>query len=113
VIAGSRLLDNSSIYDPYWSVLPIGLALWHLHDAPADGSAARQTLVLALARQLLRHPPVPHRADLARRSSSRPSPTSSCARFACCGVADHPHRPPAAERRAACQFTPGLLKSPP
>ena len=48
VFAGSRLLDNSSIYDPYWSVLPIGLALWHLVDAPPGASGARQALVLAL-----------------------------------------------------------------
>ncbi len=48
VFAGSRCFDNSSVYDPYWSVLPIGLALWHMVDAPADASGLRQVLVLAL-----------------------------------------------------------------
>lgn len=48
VFAGSRLFDNSSIYDPYWSVLPIGLALWHLLDAPGDANGGRQALVFAL-----------------------------------------------------------------
>lgn len=48
VFAGSRLFDNSSIYDPYWSVLPIALALWHEHDAPDDASGGRQALVLIL-----------------------------------------------------------------
>lgn len=48
VFAGSRLFDNSSMYDPYWSVLPCALAVWHGLDAPADANGGRQLLVLAL-----------------------------------------------------------------
>ena len=48
VFAGSRLFDNSSLYDPYWSVLPIALAGYHLADAPVDANHARQLLVFAL-----------------------------------------------------------------
>lgn len=48
VFAGSRLFDNSSVYDPYWSVLPIALAGWHVLDAGSDANVGRQVLVLVL-----------------------------------------------------------------
>ncbi len=52
VFAASRLFDNSSLYDPYWSVLPIALAAYHIVDADLDANLdanhARQLLVLAL-----------------------------------------------------------------
>lgn len=48
VFAGSRLFNNSSVYDPYWSVLPIALAGYHVLIAPDDASGGRQALVVAL-----------------------------------------------------------------
>jgi steroid 5-alpha reductase family enzyme len=47
VFAFSVLSDNSSVYDPYWSVAPLGIALyWALHSGTfAD---ARQVLVVLL-----------------------------------------------------------------
>lgn len=48
VFAGSRLYDNSSVYDPYWSVAPMLFAGFHLLCAPAEASGGRQVLVLAL-----------------------------------------------------------------
>lgn len=48
VFAGSRLFDNSSVYDPYWSVVPIALAAYHIAVAPEAANGARQALVLAL-----------------------------------------------------------------
>jgi steroid 5-alpha reductase family enzyme len=46
VFAGSRALDNSSVYDPYWSVAPLPLALWWLAEVGAAGEAGRQALVI-------------------------------------------------------------------
>jgi steroid 5-alpha reductase family enzyme len=47
VFAGSMLLDNSSVYDPYWSVAPPLVAGgWVL--AQPGGSGLRQAIVLAL-----------------------------------------------------------------
>lgn len=41
--------DNSSVYDPYWSVVPPALAGWWMfHPAGADGDPIRQWLVLVL-----------------------------------------------------------------
>lgn len=41
--------DNTSLYDPYWSVAPIPLAAyWLLHPASAGGPPTRQLTVLAL-----------------------------------------------------------------
>lgn len=39
VFLGAVLLDNTSVYDPYWSVMPLPLALWwHFHPG-AEGRA--------------------------------------------------------------------------
>jgi steroid 5-alpha reductase family enzyme len=47
VFAFSLLSDNSSVYDPYWSVAPLGIALyWALHSSTFPD--ARQVLVLML-----------------------------------------------------------------
>ncbi|MCB9727820.1 MAG: DUF1295 domain-containing protein [Deltaproteobacteria bacterium] len=46
VFAGSRALDNSSVYDPYWSVAPLPIALYWLLVAGDGGSGLRQALVL-------------------------------------------------------------------
>ena len=49
VFAFSVAFDNSSFYDPYWSVAPIVLALyWTLGAATGAPSAARQAVVLLL-----------------------------------------------------------------
>jgi steroid 5-alpha reductase family enzyme len=40
--------DNSSFYDPYWSVAPPCLAVYWVLGAPGDVSTTRQTLVLLL-----------------------------------------------------------------
>jgi steroid 5-alpha reductase family enzyme len=43
----SAILDNSSVYDPYWSVAPIGIILffaWQLHALPD----LRQSIVIVL-----------------------------------------------------------------
>jgi steroid 5-alpha reductase family enzyme len=40
--------DNSSFYDPYWSVVPPCLGVYWALGAPGDASTARQTLVLLL-----------------------------------------------------------------
>jgi steroid 5-alpha reductase family enzyme len=41
--------DNSSFYDPYWSVAPIAIAFyWAFHPAGLEGPWARQALVLGL-----------------------------------------------------------------
>jgi steroid 5-alpha reductase family enzyme len=47
VFAGSMLLRNSSVYDPYWSVIPPLIVLGWLLAAPG-GSGLRQALVLVL-----------------------------------------------------------------
>ncbi|WP_246002203.1 DUF1295 domain-containing protein [Allorhizocola rhizosphaerae] len=47
VFAGSMVLSNSSVYDPYWSVAPPLIAgAWTL--SAVDGVAVRQVLVLVL-----------------------------------------------------------------
>ncbi len=43
----SMLLNNSSAYDPYWSVKPIVIALGYLFIFGIDDLTVRQTLVLA------------------------------------------------------------------
>ncbi len=50
VFAFSLGLDNSSVYDPYWSVAPVALALWWLprFGGIAAGVAVRQVAVTAL-----------------------------------------------------------------
>jgi steroid 5-alpha reductase family enzyme len=49
VLAFSVLLRNTSMYDPYWSVAPILIALyWARAPAAPDSSALRVTLVLTL-----------------------------------------------------------------
>ena len=48
VFAFSVLHDNSSIYDPYWSVAPIPIALyWASAPAASPGTGARRAWVLA------------------------------------------------------------------
>lgn len=39
VFLGAVALDNTSVYDPYWSVVPLPLALWWYFHAGAAGSA--------------------------------------------------------------------------
>lgn len=47
VFAFSRALGNSSLYDPYWSVAPIPIALyWLWSPASADGVELRQAVVV-------------------------------------------------------------------
>ena len=50
VFAFSVALDNSSVYDPYWSVAPIPIAAWWASLAPegAPGAPVRALAVLAL-----------------------------------------------------------------
>ena len=49
VFAFSVALDNSSLYDPYWSVAPIPIALyWAFGTAPTAAPAARRVLLLLL-----------------------------------------------------------------
>lgn len=46
IFVGSVLYKNASIYDPYWSVLPVAMAIYLvLHDAPAEVNDIRQFLV--------------------------------------------------------------------
>ncbi len=47
VFAFSRLHDNSSVYDPYWSVAPVPIVLFWASRA-ADGAGPRQAWVLAI-----------------------------------------------------------------
>lgn len=48
VFGFSLAFDNSSLYDPYWSVAPVPIAVfWYAH-APAGGTRIRQLAVLAL-----------------------------------------------------------------
>src|SRR5512141_972120 len=49
VFGFSVALDNSSVYDPYWSVAPIPIVLgWWWASAPGASVALRQALVVAL-----------------------------------------------------------------
>lgn len=48
VFAFSVLHDNSSIYDPYWSVAPIPIALYWASLADGGGSSLRRAWVLAI-----------------------------------------------------------------
>jgi steroid 5-alpha reductase family enzyme len=49
VFAVSAVVDNSSVYDPYWSVAPIVIAVWlAAHPAAAGAPPARQALVIGL-----------------------------------------------------------------
>jgi steroid 5-alpha reductase family enzyme len=49
VFGFSLRYDNSSFYDPYWSVIPPALgAYWMFHPAGQDAPLARQVLVLSL-----------------------------------------------------------------
>jgi steroid 5-alpha reductase family enzyme len=43
----SVILDNSSVYDPYWSVAPIGIILYFAWQAPSSPDL-RQGIVIAL-----------------------------------------------------------------
>ncbi len=42
IYGGSRLLGNSSLYDPYWSVAPVPVAFWLAHG-PGDASGVSET----------------------------------------------------------------------
>ena len=49
VFAASFALDNSSVYDPYWSVAPMALAPWLAAQPSAAGAPlGRQILVIGL-----------------------------------------------------------------
>lgn len=49
VFVFSRAFNNTSVYDPYWSVIPASIALWlALVPGGANGLTLRQGLVLAL-----------------------------------------------------------------
>lgn len=48
VFAFSVLHDNSSIYDPYWSVAPVPIALYWASLADGAGSGLRRAWVLAI-----------------------------------------------------------------
>jgi steroid 5-alpha reductase family enzyme len=48
VFAFSALLDNSSVYDPYWSVAPFPVALYWTVAAPPGTFGLRQALILVL-----------------------------------------------------------------
>lgn len=48
VFAGSRVVDNTSMYDPYWSVVPPVIAVFYLAVADPGVPVARQVLVVAL-----------------------------------------------------------------
>ena len=49
VFGFSLAADNSSIYDPYWSVVPPVIALyWYLHPGAISGNGFRQLVVGAL-----------------------------------------------------------------
>jgi steroid 5-alpha reductase family enzyme len=48
VFAFSVALDNSSIYDPYWSVAPLPIAIYWWAAAPTSAFGLRQLLILAL-----------------------------------------------------------------
>src|SRR4051794_37830974 len=47
VFAFSMAFDNSSFYDPYWSVLPLPIAwYWSVHANASQANPTRQALVL-------------------------------------------------------------------
>ena len=48
VFAFSVGLDNSSVYDPYWSVAPLPIALYWAASAEGGGFGLRQVLILSL-----------------------------------------------------------------
>jgi steroid 5-alpha reductase family enzyme len=48
VFASSVLHDNSSLYDPYWSVAPVPIVLYWASLDAGGGSAVRRTWVLAV-----------------------------------------------------------------
>src|SRR5262249_27767303 len=48
VFAASVIVDNSSVYDPYWSVAPMVIAPWLAAHAAPGVPAARQIVVVAL-----------------------------------------------------------------
>jgi len=48
VFGFSMFSNNSSIYDPYWSVAPIVIAMWFATDLDANAPGIRQGCVLAL-----------------------------------------------------------------
>lgn len=48
VFAFSVRFDNSSLYDPYWSVAPVPIALYWTLAPAADASGVRQAVVLLL-----------------------------------------------------------------
>jgi steroid 5-alpha reductase family enzyme len=49
VFVFSRAFNNSSMYDPYWSVAPVSVACWlALSPGSTDGLTLRQGLVLSL-----------------------------------------------------------------
>lgn len=48
VFVFSRALDNSSVYDPYWSVIPPAVALAIPFNTPSVAPSARVWLVIAL-----------------------------------------------------------------
>lgn len=48
VFAFSLAFSNSSIYDPYWSVIPPFITLFWMYHAPYEGNVNRQVLVLVI-----------------------------------------------------------------
>src|SRR5690606_37039381 len=48
VFGASMLVNNSSVYDPYWSVAPVAIAMWFASDLDAIASAGRQLIVVVL-----------------------------------------------------------------
>lgn len=49
VFAFSLALDNTSVYDPYWSVAPVPLAAWWAWGGPGDGAdPLRRAVVVGL-----------------------------------------------------------------
>jgi len=48
VFGVSMMVDNSSIYDPYWSIAPIFTAMWLASDPGASAPLFRQVLVVGL-----------------------------------------------------------------
>lgn len=48
VFVGSRIADNTSVYDPYWSVVPPAIAVFYLAVADPGVPVGRQVLVTLL-----------------------------------------------------------------
>jgi steroid 5-alpha reductase family enzyme len=49
VFLGSVACDNTSVYDPYWSVVPLPLALWwHFHPGPGGRADAVRFMLVAV-----------------------------------------------------------------